>query len=96
MVWLIRLSQWIIGAKKQNHLFEYIHKNKMVKHLLEFLQNALSKNKSDAAFAAIILSEKAALHTSHNIIVHWDYKCYNNFPSSESANHWLLKSNAAH
>ena len=35
----------------------------MVKHLLEFLQNALSKNKSDAAFAAIILSEKAALHT---------------------------------
>ena len=42
----------------------------MVKHLEEFLQNALSKNKSDAAFAAIILSEKAALHTSHNIIVH--------------------------
>ena len=43
----------------------------MVKHLEEFLQNALSKNKSDAAFAAIILFEKeAALHTSHNIIVH--------------------------
>ena len=59
-----------LAPKKQNHLFEYIHKNKMVKHLLEFLQNALSKNKSDTAFAAIILSEKAALHTSHNIIVH--------------------------
>ena len=60
-----------LAPKKQNHLFVYIHENKMVKHLEEFLQNALSKNKSDAAFAAITLSEKeAALHTSHNIIVH--------------------------
>ena len=60
-----------LAQKKQNHLFVYIHENKMVKHLEEFLQNALSKNKSDAAFAAIILFKKeAALHTSLNIIVH--------------------------
>ena len=61
------MNQWRL---KTNHLFEYINENKRVKHLEEFLQNALFKNKSYAAFAAIILSEKAALHTSHNIIVH--------------------------